>query len=118
MKKNKGSLSRFLVGMASLFTVLIILNSCEKSTDEPGPNEVFIQGHAFNPTTITVPVNTTITWTNKDADVHTATNDTGGEINSGNISKNRTFSHTFATAGSYPYHCALHPAMTATVIVN
>src|SRR5205809_1450036 len=30
---------------------------------------------------------------------------------------NSQFVHTFATAGSFPYHCAIHPAMTSTIVV-
>ena len=66
----------------------------------PGLNEVFIQGMAFNPSTITVAAGTTITWTNKDGFAHTVTSDTN-LFNSGNIGSNGTFSFTFATAGSH-----------------
>ena len=30
----------------------------------------------------------------------------------------QTFSHTFAAAGSVPYHCSIHPFMKGTVTVN
>src|SRR5690242_20649136 len=37
----------------------------------------------------------------------------GAELNSGNITAGTgVFSHTFATAGSFPYHCTIHSAMT------
>ncbi len=29
----------------------------------------------------------------------------------------RTFSHTVTTAGTVAYHCAVHPHMTATIVV-
>lgn len=80
-------------------------------------NEVFIQGMAFNPATITVAANTTITWTNKDAVAHTVTSDTG-LFDSGTILTNGTYSYTFSTAGTYPYHCTSHSSMTATVKVS
>lgn len=117
MKKLVGSKSRSLIGIAILFAILSILNSCKKNSDLPGPNEVFIQGGAFDPGTITVAANTTITWTNKDGVAHTVTSNTG-LFESGTISINGTYIHTFATAGSYPYHCTIHPSMTATVVVN
>ena len=81
----------------------------------PGANEVWIQSMAFNPGNRTVSVNTTVTWTNKDAVAHTVT---GTGWGSGNLAQNATFTHTFDTAGSYPYHCTIHPSMTATITVQ
>jgi plastocyanin len=43
----------------------------------------------------------------------------GAELNSGNIPGGGVFKHTFATAGAFPYHCAIHGlAMAGTVNVN
>jgi len=39
------------------------------------------------------------------------------ELNSGNIPNKGNFSHTFANAGSYGYHCSIHPAMIGTITV-
>src|SRR3989339_2183551 len=71
----------------------------------PAANQVWIQGNAFNPGNRTVSVGTTVTWTNKDGIAHTVTSNTGA-FGSGNMGNNATFSFTFSTAGSYPYHCA------------
>jgi plastocyanin len=117
MKKVIFSQKILIVMILLLFSFLSITNSCKKATDIPGANEVLIQGMAFSPGTITVPVNTTITWTNKDPNTHTVTSNTG-IFDSGSISNNGTWSHTFATAGIFPYHCKIHTSMTATVIVN
>jgi predicted lipoprotein with Yx(FWY)xxD motif len=80
--------------------------------------QVTIQNFAFSPQTITVAPGTTVTWTNKDSVNHTVTSDTDAWPDSGNLATNRTFSHTFANTGTYTYHCALHPSMTAKVIVS
>jgi plastocyanin len=32
--------------------------------------------------------------------------------------KGGTFNFTFTEAGTYPYHCSIHPGMTSTVIVE
>jgi len=40
------------------------------------------------------------------------------ELNSLNIGPGGNFQHTFATAGTYPYHCSIHSAMTGTITVN
>jgi len=83
----------------------------------PGTNEAFIQGMAFDPATIAVAANTTVTWTNKDAVSHTVTSD-NGMFSSGSIGTNGTYSFMFTTSGTYKYHYAIHPSMTAEVIVN
>jgi plastocyanin len=82
-----------------------------------GANEVLIQGMAFSPVTLTVSVNTTVTWTNNDDVSHTVTSD-NGLFNSGSFAHVATYSHQFTTAGTYPYHCTIHPYMTATIIVQ
>jgi plastocyanin len=131
MKKLIGSKIRLLTGVGFLFAILTISNSCSKSSADnnyttpgtakgsggPGTNEVWIQGMAFTPATITVAAGTTITWTNKDAVSHTVTSTTG-VFDSGSMSTNATYSRTFTTAGSFPYYCKVHPGMTATVVVN
>jgi len=102
-----------------IFTILTILLGCSKSKDTttPGANEVLIQSFAFSPSTITVSVNTTITWTNKDAAAHTVTSD-NGLFDSGNMNTDATYSHQFTTAGTFPYHCTYHSNMLARVIVQ
>ncbi len=121
--------------MGFLFAIVSFSNSCSKSAMNnlygtgggggnpggaggPGTNEVWIQGMAFTPATIYVTAGTTITWTNKMTIAHTVTSDTG-LFDSGTLNPNGTFSMTFATAGTYSYHCSIHPTtMMGKVIVN
>ncbi len=117
MKKLNFKPGRMMLFVIILFSITEITNSCKKTEEGPGPNEVFIEDMAFNPGTITVKVNTTITWTNKDGIGHTVTSDTG-LFDSGTIDTNGTYSHTFTSTGTFPYHCTPHPSMVATVIVN
>jgi plastocyanin len=79
---------------------------------------ITIQNFAFSPQTLTVAPGTIVIWTNKDRVNHTVTSDTGAWPGSGILATNQTFSRTFAKAGTYPYHCALHPSMTAKVTVG
>jgi plastocyanin len=72
---------------------------------------------AFSPASVTVKVGETVTWTNKDSTTHTVTADKG-EFSSDPLSKGTTFTATFTTAGTYTYHCSIHPTMTGTVIVQ
>jgi len=129
MKKLIGYESRFLISIAFLFTILIIANSCSKDTSYdttgsggpkgtgPGANEIWIKDMAFTPATITVAAGTTIKWTNKDGVAHTVTSTTG-LFDSGTMGTSDTYTFKFDAAGTYPYFCKVHPAMTATVVVN
>lgn len=91
------------------------------STDNGTPvaaASITIQNFAFAPTTIHLKVGGTVTWTNKDATAHTVT-ELNGAFDSGNIDVDRTFKFTFPTAGTYTYHCTIHPMMAnATIIVQ
>jgi plastocyanin len=103
-----------------ILTIGLIFSACKKDEDKndnPGTNEVFIQNMAFNPSTITVAPNTTIAWTNKESTTHTVTSN-NGTFNSGNLGKDSKFTFTFDSAGTYNYHCSIHPSMTAKVIVQ
>ena len=79
---------------------------------------VAIGGFAYSPASITVSVGDTVTWTNNDPQTHTATAD-DASWNSGNIAGGGgTKSVTFTTAGTFPYHCAIHSQMTGSVTVT
>jgi len=72
----------------------------------------------FSPRPIQVTVGSTVTWTNATAPVHTATSDTGA-WDTGNIAPGATSSAvSFPTAGTFGYHCAIHPSMTGSVVVS
>lgn len=82
-----------------------------------GANAVSIVDFAFNPGTLSVPAGTQVTWTNTSDTAHTVTAD-DGSFDSGTVSPNATFSHTFASAGTFTYHCSIHTSMTATITVS
>src|ERR1035437_5565060 len=116
--------------MIMFFSTLIIANSCSKSSDgtpttttttttgsTPGTNEVWMKNLAFTPSSKTVAVGTTITWTNKDTDTHDVTNSTG-LFQSTSLGLGGTFSFQFNTAGTYTYRCTFHSGMTGTIIVQ
>lgn len=78
---------------------------------------VSIVDFAFNPATLTVPVGTRVTWTNTGNAPHTATADAGA-WDSGRLTTGGSFAFTFNTAGTFAYHCAVHPRMTASIVVQ
>jgi plastocyanin len=83
----------------------------------PAGNTVSIVNLSFSPKSLTVAVNTTVTWTNNDGITHTVTSDSG-VFDSGNLGAAATFSYTFTVPGTYPYHCNIHPDMTASIVVQ
>jgi plastocyanin len=76
---------------------------------------VTIQNLAFSPASTTVNVGDTVTWSNRDLLTHTATAD-GGAFNL-TIAPGDIKSFVFTAAGTYAYHCSIHPTMTGTVTV-
>jgi amicyanin len=77
---------------------------------------------AFSPASLTIKAGTTVTWKNTTAAAHTVTSDDGKTFDSGTsnpiTAQSGTFSFTFTTAGTFAYHCAIHPFMKATIIVQ
>ena len=79
--------------------------------------EVTIKEFAFHPNTLEISAGSTVTWTNADGDTHTVTS-SNGAFTSPALDSGETFSQTFTAPGKYNYFCALHPHMTAQVIVK
>jgi plastocyanin len=77
---------------------------------------VAVRNNLFDPATLEVPVNSTVTWVwNSGGVEHNVT------FQSGPSSGNRTsgsFVRTFQTAGTYAYVCAIHGAQGMTGVVN
>jgi len=110
---------QMLAALLVVFAVGCSGNGPTAAPPPPGPGEVAIQGFAFNPTPRSVSAGTTVTWINRDATSHTTTGGAGAETwDSGALSENGTFSHTFTTPGSYQYACMIHPGMQGTITVN
>ena len=81
--------------------------------------DVTIANYTFSPGTLTVPVGTTVTWTNRDFEVHTVTaDDTPPTFKSAGLDTDDSFSFTFNKAGTYSYHCSLHTHMTGKIVVQ
>ena len=73
---------------------------------------------SFSPKSVTIKVGDTVVWTNAGGS-HTVTGD-GSDPFCGNNAIPTSCSHTFNTAGTFPYHCIPHQSigMTGTVIVQ
>ena len=106
--------ARYLAGLVG---ALLAVGAVGVGTALAADHAVAISGSAFSPPMVTVTVGDTVTWTNGDQISHTATAD-GGSFDTGTLGNGDSNTVTFATAGSFPYHCAIHPAMTGTITVE
>ena len=83
---------------------------------QTGPR-IEITKHKFSRPALTVPVGTTVTWLNRDEDLHTVVSTTLA-FKSAGLETDEAYSYTFAKPGVYEYFCTLHPLMTGKVIVK
>ncbi|MGA7534883.1 MAG: cupredoxin family copper-binding protein [Pseudolabrys sp.] len=97
--------------------VIILLVAVAESPVRASDIEVKIDNFTFNPKQVTVKAGDTITWVNHDDIPHTVTSQTQA-FRSKALDTDDKFSFTFATPGTYPYFCALHPQMTGTIVVE
>ena len=82
-----------------------------------GDGKVVVQGIAYNPARIEVPVGQELAWTFSDNGLtHTVTAD-DGSFDSGRLASGE-FRHTFTTAGEVAYHCEVHDRMKGAVVVG
>lgn len=79
-------------------------------------NKIYMKNSVFSSASFTITVGGTVTWVNDDNMIHTVTAD-NGSFNSGDIQVGSSFSKTFSTTGTYPYHCTYHSGMTGTIVV-
>jgi plastocyanin len=94
-------------------------SASSQSTAKPvATNSVVLTNYAFSPSVITVKVGTKVTWTNKDDVHHTVTADSGTGPASSDFGQGQTYSYTYTKAGTFTYHCVLHPYMHGTVVVT
>ncbi len=84
---------------------------------DPAHPQVGIDNFNFSPKSLTVLVGATVTWTNHDDVPHTVTS-RDKKFTSQAIDTDERFTFTFAEAGTYAYFCAIHPIMTAEIVVK
>ncbi len=107
------------VAIAAIFALLLTsLVAIGQATSVSADVSVNIMNFAFMPSPITIPVGTTVVWTNQDSAPHTVTSDTAGVFDLGTLSKGQTGKMTFSQVGSFAYHCNIHPTMHGMVIVT
>lgn len=127
-----------LGGGSLMMVALVVLAGCFSSRDPvgnngpagdcrfssgggvPGSTVVAIRNFAFGPGEVRIRSGGTVTWVNcenEGVEAHTSTADQGA-WSSPNLVSEDVFAHTFPQAGTFTYHCAPHPFMTGTVVVE
>lgn len=118
MRKN-GLIACFSLVLALAVAALLAVGPTLASGEEAkgSDTEVKVDNFTFGPDTLTVPVNSTVTWVNKDDIPHViASND--GLFKSKALDTDQQFSYTFTKAGTYPYYCSIHPKMVGKIVVQ
>jgi len=120
--KNNNSASNSSGSSSSSSSSNMNMGSQSNSSGSNTPtatNAVTIQNFAFSPASITVKKGTTVTWTNKDSAAHTVV-ETDGQTgpSSSMLDTGKSYTFTYNTAGTFKYHCSIHPDMTGTVTVT
>jgi plastocyanin len=106
---------------AALLTTIVVALLAAGALAAPIPQslvDIKIANFAFLPGSQTIESGDTVRWTNNAAVNHTITSDTA-LWDSDIVSPTLSFSFTFSSAsGSFPYHCAIHPNMKGTIVVQ
>ncbi len=94
--------------------------STPQGTSVPGCE---VTNECFVPYEVTIDVGGEVTWSNDDTAAHTVTAGSAGQGPSGVFDSSlfmagTTFSHTFESAGEFPYFCMVHPWMAGVVTVQ
>jgi plastocyanin len=92
----------------------------------PTPYTIQVVNNSFSPSTLTVPVGTTVTWSwAAGAMDHNVVPDDGSMPSGSGVpaSAPHTYTFTFGTAGTFHYHCQVHGGpggvgMSGTVTVQ
>lgn len=102
----------------TLVLVGILLQRTNASSDiKAQAVEVHVDNFSFGPGTVSVPINSTVTWVNQDDVPHTIAS-TDGLFKSRALDTDDKYSYTFTKPGTYSYYCSIHPKMMGKIVVR
>jgi plastocyanin len=124
-REKKMKRIKLIFGSAAILATALALAAGTRPNLAASPGEkpasaatVKIDNFSFGPATITIPAGTTVTWTNNDDVPHVVTSDDNKMFKSRALDTDDHFSFTFTNPGTYNYYCAIHPKMTAKIVVQ
>lgn len=103
-------------GAACWFWVLVSSCATPSGTPPPGRDTVFISRMQFHPSVLYVNKWDTVVWVNNDLVAHDVTPLPTGSWTSDTIPPGGAWEKEIS--GDIDYHCSIHPAMKAKVIVR
>lgn len=103
---------QFLATAAIMPVTVSLATSANAAT-----HDVSIQSFAFSPSSLTISAGDSVRFTNLDEASHTATFADNGP-DTGRLRQGEVGTLTFATPGTYAYHCAFHGNMQGTISVT
>jgi plastocyanin len=121
------SLRRSTIGLSLLAVTLALAGAACGSSSPSAPTasaDVTISmlgdrgNQSYSPNPTTMRVGQTVAWKNTDSTAHDATQD-AGRFTSTTVSAGATSAPlTMSTAGTFTYHCTIHPGMVGTLTVQ
>jgi plastocyanin len=112
----------YLTMIAIVLGAILEARQATPTTSSPSASagetkEVKIDNFSFAPATLTVPMGTSVTWTNRDDIPHNVVSE-DNSIKSKALDTDEKFTFTFTKPGTYSYFCSIHPKMKGTVVVQ
>jgi plastocyanin len=83
-----------------------------------GKSAITISNFKFSPGTLQVQHGARIKVTNDDSTAHTVTSDDGKSFDSGDVNSGASTTIPGPAAGTYAYHCTIHPFMKGKLVVQ
>src|SRR5829696_5633531 len=112
-----------LVALSFLALLVVVpVAGAQESQDMMGQSttpkmwSVDIEDFDFDPADVAIQPGDTIMWVNRGNTPHTVTSD-DGQFDSEVLNPGESFMFTFPEAGTFNYHCEIHPFMTGSVTV-
>jgi plastocyanin len=81
------------------------------------PKDITIASFQFSPATMEIAVGETAQWINNDNAPHVIVAD-DNSFQSPTLQAGESFNFTFVQAGTFNYHCSIHPSMKGTISVK
>ena len=102
----------------SLVAGLVTLAFVAAAPAHASTTNVSIKNFSFNPQDVSIPVGSTVQWSNDETDgtVHSVTSDDG--LFSQDLNPGDRFSWTFSKSGTFNVHCRFHTYITGTITVT
>ena len=110
-----------LAGLASLAAVAACSDNSSGITGDvsivSGASTKGSAAFSPNPFTESMATRSEVIWVNNDGTTHRVVSDSP-LFDSGNLGNGGTYPFTFVAAGTYTYHCSIHPTMVGTITIT